>query len=160
MLENPDQRFGDAPRASLILPRGTTVPEVSMGGAHTHTGEVVDSARARDAVLIDCAGDLPVELRAAARRFQACVFLDLEERPSSWLRIQEIVSGLHTEMAVEGGPERVVVLCTHGMNRSGLVAGMLLRQFGAGFEETVAMIRAARPGALSNETFVRLLAEM
>jgi protein-tyrosine phosphatase len=46
------------------------------------------------------------------------------------------------------------------MNRSGLVAGLLLRGFGVDHEQAVRLIRAARPGALSNETFVRLLAEV
>jgi protein-tyrosine phosphatase len=53
----------------------------------------------------------------------------------------------------------VYSLCTHGMNRSGLVTGLFLRGLGVDAEEAVALIRAARPGALSNESFVRLLRE-
>jgi protein-tyrosine phosphatase len=130
-----------------------------MGGAHTARGESLSAETARDAVIVDCAGDVPVGLREAARRFQHCVFLDVEERPPSWLRIRGMAAAIAEECRAAGGPTGLYVLCTHGMNRSGLVTGLFLRQFGVGAEESIALIRAARPGALSNETFVRLLLE-
>ncbi len=88
VLENPPQHDSHVPRASLVLPRSGKAPAIWMGGAHTPRGEAVDAASAADAVLVDCAGDLPAELRAAARRFQPCVFLDIDETPPSWPRIR------------------------------------------------------------------------
>jgi hypothetical protein len=155
VLENPPQHDGVQPRASLVLPSRNGGPEIWMGGAHTPRGEVVDAGHVARSLLIDCAGDLPRDLREAAGRFQPLVFLDIEERPAAWLRIREVAGpGFGGE-----GFERVTVLCTHGMNRSGLVAGMFLRALGHSPADAVAMIRAARPGALSNETFVALLGE-
>ena len=43
------------------------------------------------------------------------------------------------------------------MNRSGLVAGMLLRALGFESVAAIELIRRHRPGALSNLTFVRLV---
>jgi protein-tyrosine phosphatase len=43
------------------------------------------------------------------------------------------------------------------MNRSGLVAGLLLRELGIEGAEAVERIRAARPGALSNLHFREML---
>jgi protein-tyrosine phosphatase len=48
-------------------------------------------------------------------------------------------------------------MCTQGFNRSALVAGMILRELGASPDAIVEAIREARPGALTNQTFVRLL---
>jgi protein-tyrosine phosphatase len=48
-------------------------------------------------------------------------------------------------------------MCSHGMNRSGLVTGLLLRRLGFGADEAIARIRAARRGALSNDSFVDLI---
>jgi protein-tyrosine phosphatase len=44
-------------------------------------------------------------------------------------------------------------MCTHGMNRSGLVTGLLLRSLGIEGREAIDRIRMARPGALSNQHF-------
>ena len=48
-------------------------------------------------------------------------------------------------------------MCTHGMNRSGLVTGLILRSLGIGAPEAVDRIRLARPGALSNLHFRDML---
>jgi protein-tyrosine phosphatase len=50
-----------------------------------------------------------------------------------------------------------MVMCKQGLNRSALMAGLILRELGASPAEVVEAIRAARPGALTNQTFVRLL---
>jgi hypothetical protein len=49
------------------------------------------------------------------------------------------------------------MMCTHGMNRSGLMTGLILRELGMPGPEVVARISAARPGALSNLWFRQLL---
>lgn len=56
-------------------------------------------------------------------------------------------------------PERLYVMCSQGFNRSALFAGLLLRHLGLGHEEAVRIIQTARPGALSNQTFLRLIRE-
>jgi protein-tyrosine phosphatase len=47
-------------------------------------------------------------------------------------------------------------MCQHGMNRSGLVSGLILRGLGMDPRETIERIRLARPGALAND-FRRIL---
>ena len=56
---------------------------------------------------------------------------------------------------------RVLVTCHLGLNRSGLITGLVLRQFyGMTADEAVLRIRHARgPHALSNNKFVALIAE-
>ena len=54
--------------------------------------------------------------------------------------------------------KRVLVTCRLGMNRSGLVSATALHFLtGAGGEACVKRVRDARPGALSNPHFVRVL---
>jgi hypothetical protein len=47
-----------------------------------------------------------------------------------------------------------------GFNRSALVAGRILVELGIPGKEVVARLRAARPGALFNETFAAHLASL
>ena len=162
-LENPPQHDSshNSARASLVGAGqldGRRI-EIWMGGAHTAAGELLGPSEACDAIVFDCAGDLSVELRVAARRFLPCVFLDVEERPASYERIVGLVEGAIAECSRTDGPSRVYAICTHGMNRSGLVAGLLLRRLGFDAEDAFAAIRTARPGALSNQAFSALLAE-
>jgi len=73
--------------------------------------------------------------------------------------LQHLVAEVAGAMSPANGeaPRDVFVVCQHGMNRSGLVAGLLLRELGLTGEDAVARIVSARPGALSNQTFRRLL---
>ncbi len=48
-------------------------------------------------------------------------------------------------------------MCQHGMNRSGLVSGLILRSLGVDPESAIQRIRKARPGALANDGFVDML---
>ena len=52
---------------------------------------------------------------------------------------------------------RVLAHCSMGYNRSGLVAGMILKALGATGMAAVARIRERRPGALFNDRFVDYL---
>jgi protein-tyrosine phosphatase len=57
--------------------------------------------------------------------------------------------------------KRVLVVCSMGRNRSGLVVGMALRLLRRSGEEAVALVRAARgPEALSNEAFEKMVREV
>jgi protein-tyrosine phosphatase len=56
-------------------------------------------------------------------------------------------------------PPRLYVFCNQGMNRSGLMIGLILRALGLAGEDALRAITCCRPGALTNRTFVRLLHE-
>jgi hypothetical protein len=53
--------------------------------------------------------------------------------------------------------ERVLVHCQMGLNRSALVAGLVLVYNGLSGEDAVARLQARRPGALYNEVFAAYL---
>jgi predicted protein tyrosine phosphatase len=52
----------------------------------------------------------------------------------------------------------VLVRCRHGVNRSALVVCLALRREGHGWTEVVALVRGARPRALTNPYFLDLVA--
>lgn len=58
---------------------------------------------------------------------------------------------------VEGGP--ALIHCTAGLNRSGFVAVALLARGGMEVTSAIARVRQARPGALFNRHFERVLLE-
>jgi len=53
--------------------------------------------------------------------------------------------------------KRVLVTCAMGLNRSGLVVGFVLIMLGFSADQAIDIIRMARPKALFNEHFVKLL---
>lgn len=53
--------------------------------------------------------------------------------------------------------QRVLVTCAMGMNRSGLVVGLALLALGTTAPGAVEAVRRARPGALFNPHFVKLI---
>ena len=149
------------PRASLVLTAGElgSCSNIWMGGAHSHRGDEILHEALGGAWLIDTAGDMPTEHRAAALKMIACVFVDSEGVPSPFWRIEQTVEDAMNAARGESGPAPtdIYVVCQHGMNRSGLVTGLLLRQLGLEAGEAIDRIRRQRPGALSNHTFERLL---
>lgn len=132
---------------------GNPATAVWMGGAHSLAGEVIEKSHLRRAWLVDCAGDMPLEWRPAALMWLPLVFADLDVPLNRSLRLEETVARLASAVAALSPPEAVYVMCTHGMNRSGLVTGLLLRALGVPGDEAIARVRAARPGALSNQQF-------
>jgi hypothetical protein len=56
--------------------------------------------------------------------------------------------------------ERVLIHCQMGLNRSALVAGLVLVYNGLSGEDAVARLQARRPGALYNEVFAAYLRQM
>jgi len=162
MLEDPSLHRAavHAPRASRLLAAGdspATRTEIWMGGAHSHIGEELSHNSLASAWLIDCAGDMDPSFRSSTGRWLACVFPDLDGPLASSNRVAEVVQ-LTLDSIASGGdaPERVYVMCQHGMNRSGLVTGLILRAIGVNVDDALASI-ASRPGALNNQTYVRLL---
>lgn len=130
-----------------------------MGGAHTPRGEELVAARLERSWVIDCAGDIDRSYRSLTNRWVACVFPDIDGRPAAELLISTVVR--EAAAAIESGPgaapERIYVMCQHGMNRSGLLSGLILRSLGLDVESAIQRIRKARPGALANDGFVDML---
>jgi protein-tyrosine phosphatase len=53
--------------------------------------------------------------------------------------------------------EKVLAHCGMGLNRSALVAGLILTHLGMKGEDAVALLREKRPGALFNDNFANYL---
>ena len=160
-LPEPLNPPADVPRASLVLAAGAVtgaLANVWMGGAHSNVGRELDLANLRRAVVIDCAGDMPAIYRERAGRWFANVFLDLDSWPMHFDRLEAHVAEVAATLDHGGETLDIYAMCTHGMNRSGLAAGLLLRAFGIEGPEAVRLIRLARPGALSNDTFRGIVA--
>lgn len=152
----------EPPRASLLALAGELcAPGIWMGGAHTHRGNEIRIESIARSWIIDCAGDMPPAYRASAGRWLVRVFADIDERPPGLGALRAMVREVADAVGggAPGAPDHVYVVCQHGMNRSGLVAGLLLREFGVSGDEAVERICRARPGALSNQVFRRLVLE-
>jgi len=148
----------DPPRANLLAAPGELVAAgIWMGGAHSGFGHPIALDSIDSAWVIDCAGDMPLDYRNRAARWFARVFADLDAVPSALDAIRQLASDVAAALTTEAAPEHLYIVCQYGMNRSGLVSGLILRELGLPGAETVARILAARPGALSNQAFRRLV---
>ena len=171
----PERLEGHSVRATHLTFDGAAAlsTEIWVGGAHTAHGAIVGTAEVRDAWILDLAGDLPSILVAEARRHVPKVIQDIEAVPHDYGRLQAIVEALARSLEGVPGPKehagralpelpaeppaRLYVMCKQGLNRSALAAGLLLRAFGLDGAEAVRLLRAGRPGALSNVTFEQLI---
>jgi hypothetical protein len=168
MLHNPPHEA--EPRASRIAVPGRVdlTTELWMGGAYSLHGDLLRPEDFAGAWVIDVAGDLSPSQQAACALWLPCVFSDFEEVPPVYSRLtrlaRSIAACLIGAEADDGWehpttpPRRIYLLCNQGLNRSGLVTGLILRALGVPAEDTLAAI-AARPGSLSNRTFARLVRE-
>lgn len=152
----------DSPHASLLVAPGELPglrASIWMGGAHSHVGTEITPAAATRAWFLDCAGDMPALYRQASRRWIQNVFADLDHRPPNLHFIEQNVRdmAMAVQHPVHGGvhapPDDVYILCQHGMNRSGLVSGLLLRALGMTGDDALRRITARRVGSLSNLAF-------
>jgi hypothetical protein len=146
---------GVLPRASVVY-EAASASRLWMGGAHARHGATVSGEDVRTGVVIDCAGDLPTTHRSSAGTWLACVFADLETHPSQMEHIARTARTVAARLREEV-ETNFYVFCQYGMNRSGLLTGLVLREMGMAPAEAVALIRLARPGALSNLTFLELI---
>ncbi len=135
-----------------------------MGGTDSFLGEPITLADVEGAHMIDLAGDLPEPFRTRASRYTPRVFMDAEMVPFGYPRLTSLVHEIAGAVLSEAEqtssaeqPLRIYILCQYGMNRSGLLTGLLLRALGENAESAVRLIRESRPGALSNQTFVSLI---
>ncbi|MDZ7729344.1 MAG: hypothetical protein U5Q44_14795 [Dehalococcoidia bacterium] len=161
----PPREERATPHASLIVEPGE-LPGIDtgiwMGGAHSQMGKPVSPARLSTGWLLDLAGEVPEDLRRLAQREESVVFADIDAHPAAWDRLTGIASEWAEHLRaghMDSRPSDVFVVCQYGMNRSGLGTGLLLRALGIDAEEAVRRIMLARPGALSNATYRRLVYE-
>jgi hypothetical protein len=164
-LVQPAARY-DVRATRLALDRLGLAAELWIGGGHTVVGNRVLEADLEHAWVVDCAGDLPPYVSAAARLFIPRVFDDIEQVPLAYDRIEALARELALVLSDghEGGrgtqpPARLYVLCKQGFNRSALLGGRILRALGMPGEEAVRLIREHRPGAVANLAFERLILE-
>jgi len=127
-----------------------------VAGAHAPGGVALDLLVREGAWVLDCAGMVRRRWEPHALRFAQWVFEDLERVPPRFERLLALCRTWADDLVREL-PPHVIVACTHGLNRSALVAGIILRELGVPGEEAMRRIRAARPGALNNRTFEALL---
>lgn len=114
-------------------------------------------ARLASAWVLDLAGDMPPDFRTSALRWQTFVFPDVESVPPRFDRLLHIVREFAVALRSPGPPADVFLMCQYGYNRSGLAAGLLLRELGFDPHAAVALVRARRPGALANAAFSDLI---
>jgi len=150
------------PRATLLLAPGTlagVATGVWMGGAQSRFGEEMVAAAMGRSCVIDAAGEMPAVFRGGTWMWLPCVFADLDAVPTRFDRIESTVRRAADAIKGASGasPDAVYTVCQHGMNRSGLLAGLLLRELGMSGHEAVELIMSKRPGALSNQAFRRLI---
>jgi hypothetical protein len=178
MVLEPPAHPHATPRPDMAEPRAVRVPvpdryglscENWIGGAHSASGDVIHPIHLRDAWLVDCARDMPDGHYAASAAVMYRVFSDSEQVPDALARIDALAASLADTLrgVAAGGearehpaepPARLYVMCTQGLNRSGLMTGRLLLAPCLAGDEAVAALRSARPGALNNLTFLRLVA--
>ncbi len=125
-----------------------------MGGVNSVSGSPIDPKQLDGAHVIDCAGELPDAFRHSAALWSQCYFADVRSSPAQFARIKQLASIAARDL--EHGD--VLVFCRFGNNRSGLVAGLTLRELGFSGQEAIVAIRSKRPGALANLDFLDLVA--
>ncbi len=149
------------PRASLLVEASEIAglrASIWMGGAHSYVGDEIHVDGLAGAWIIDCAGEMPAAIRERSTKFTPMVFPDLDGIPTRLYRIEETArEAALIARSGDGGVERIYSVCQHGMNRSGLLAGLMLRELGMPGDEVVRRIRERRPGALANHGFVGIL---
>ncbi len=152
------RRYEEPPRANLLVPPGELcVAGIWMGGAHTMLGTSISLEVVERAWVFDLAGDMPPAYRSRAKRWVSRVFADIDSVPREFEGLRATVREMAKELEAGTGPEGVYVMCQHGMNRSGLVSGLLLRELGMSGSGAIERIVQARPGSLSNVAFRRLV---
>ena len=129
-------------------------------GSQPRTG-----TRVRDAgfgLLVLCAE----EYQPPASEFPGVVVIhapnqdDSSQPPSRKTLYKAAAAAQQAAQAMAEG-KKVLCTCYAGINRSGLVTALILRQhLGCSGAEAVRMVQRRRMGALSNEQFVRVLGQL
>lgn len=105
-------------------------------------------------VVVDLEGDVDHGVPTAADQF-LYVYLPIHDGDLPNLARLHAVADLGAALRAKG--QRVLSHCGMGLNRSALVAALILMRDGMPASRAVAQLRARRPGALFNETFANWL---
>ncbi len=108
-------------------------------------------------VVIDLEGDVDHGVPTAADEF-LYVYLPIHDGDMPNLERLHAVARLGARMVATG--HRVLSHCGMGLNRSALVAGLILMEQGMTGPAAVALLRERRPGALFNEVFANYLLQL
>lgn len=98
---------------------------------------------------------LVITLEASTRSTTRCREVRSHFEDSRWVRVDRDAVLAAVDAADTDVP--VLIRCRHGLNRSGLVAALVLRRQGLTAESALTNVRAGRPGALGNPYFVDLV---
>jgi protein-tyrosine phosphatase len=108
-------------------------------------------------VVIDLDGDVDHGVPTAADAF-LYIYLPIHDGGLPNIERLHAVAGLGARL-LQGG-HRVLSHCGMGLNRSALVAGLILMAQGMTGAQAVERLRARRTGALFNEVFARYLIDV
>ena len=108
-------------------------------------------------VVIDLEGDVDHGVPTAADAF-LYVYLPIHDGALPNLDRLRAVARLGAQLVANG--HRVLSHCGMGLNRSALVAGLILMEGGMSGTQVIEHLRARRPGALFNEVFANYLRDL
>jgi protein tyrosine phosphatase (PTP) superfamily phosphohydrolase (DUF442 family) len=105
-------------------------------------------------VVIDLEGDLDLGIPTVPNHM-LYIFFPIYDEDLPDLNKLHAVAKLGARLVKNG--EKVLAHCGMGLNRSALVAGLILIYLGMKGNEAVALLREKRPGALYNDNFADYL---
>lgn len=105
-------------------------------------------------VVIDLDGELDIGIPTVPNHLLYIYFpIYDEELPN----LDKLLAVARLGASLVKSGHKVLSHCGMGLNRSALVAGMILTQLGMNGAEAVCLLREKRPGALFNENFADFL---
>ncbi|MBL9077825.1 MAG: dual specificity protein phosphatase family protein [Planctomycetes bacterium] len=137
----------------------TEISQVDDAGCLFLSGTIDDWRVVHDrgiTVVIDLEGDVDHGVPTAADQF-LYVYLPIHDGDLPNLERLHAVADLGAALVAQG--HRVLSHCGMGLNRSALVAGLILIRGGLSPRRAVEQLRERRPGALFNDAFARYLLE-
>ena len=105
--------------------------------------------------IVDLDGDLDLGISTVPNHMLYVYFPIFDEELPDLNKLHA-VARLGARLVAQG--DRVLVHCGMGLNRSALIAGLILTYQGMRGEDAVQLLRSKRPGALYNENFANYLA--
>ncbi len=108
-------------------------------------------------VVVDLEGDVDHGVPTAANQF-LYLYLPIHDGDLPNLDRLHAVGRLGAELVGKG--HKLLSHCGMGLNRSALVAGLILMHHGMSGPQAVERLRARRPGALFNDVFAQYLLEL
>lgn len=133
------------------------ITQVDDAGQLFLSGSIEDWKAVHDkgiSVVIDLEGDVDHGVPTAADQF-LYVYLPIHDGDLPNLDRLRAVGALGAELVAKG--HRVLSHCGMGLNRSALVAALVMMRGGMSARAAVDQLRERRPGALFNEVFANWL---